>query len=439
MAGAASPAGGLRASLTRAAARLTTPVGYLGILGALQVVLLWVLRGRYGIWLAVASTATLLALLLLLRASTRRWRLKLWGVSLLGLLTAICPTLIGILQRPHIGLTMEHDGLLQVESAVDRLLKGQPIYGVDWSNTPMAAFGWDLTPGPNPALHHLAYYPLTVLAGIPFRLLTDVLGLPFDYRLVLMAFGVIGLLAIITLPISQQRRFLLITAIFVSPMITLYLWSGRTDIQFLAIVLLTLTLLARGHPTFAAGALGIAVALKPFAWMAVPFLLLVLLIRWRAQHSRREVVTSLVALAVTPIATIVPFVVANPRAFWTDVVLYTSGGIPDAYPIAGYGFGDLLYTLHVIARRTDAFPFLIFQLAAALPVLWLTARAFLRRPTIGRWMAGYAGVLLAFTFFARFFNDNYAAVVITLFLCVLPLGGLSLAPAPAVEAERLSA
>ena len=48
-------------------------------------------------------------------------------------------------------------------------------------------------------------------------------------------------------------------------------------------------------------------------------------------------------------------------------------------------------------------------------------------------------MLLAFTFFARFFNDNYAAVVITLFLLVLPLGDLSLAPAPAVEAERLSA
>ena len=439
MAGAASPAGGLRASLTRAAARLTTPVGYLGILGGLQVVLLWVLRERYGIWLAVASTATLFALLLLLRASTRHWRLKLAGISLLGLLTAMGPTLIGILQRPHIGLTMEHDGLLQLESAVDRLLKGQPIYGVDWSNTPMAAFGWDLTPGANPALHHLAYYPLTVLAGIPFRLLTDALGLPFDYRLVLMVFGVIGLIAIVTLPIGSERRFLLVTAVYLSPMITLYLWSGRTDIQFLAIVLLTLTLLARGHPTLAAGALGVAVALKPFAWMAVPFLLLVLVIRWRAQHSRREVVTSLVALAVTPVATILPFFLAGPRAFWTDVVLYTSGGIADAYPIAGYGFGDLLFTLHVIARRTDAFPFLMFQLAAALPVLWLTARAFLRRPTIGRWMAGYAGVLLAFTFFARFFNDNYAAVVITLFLCVLPLGDLSLAPAPAVEAERLTA
>jgi len=291
MAGVPSPAGGLRASLTRAAARLTTPVGYLGVLGGLQVVLLWVLRERYGIWLPLSATVVLFALLLLLRATSGHWRLKLWGISLLGTLTALGPTLIAIVQRPRIGLTMEHDGLLQLESAVDRLLKGQPIYGVDWSNTPMAAFGWDLTPGPNPALHHLAYYPLTVLVGIPFRLLTDALGLPFDYRLVLLAFGVLGLIAIIALPIGLERRFLLITAIYASPLITLFLWSGRTDIQFLAVVLLTLTLLSRGHPTLAAGALGVAVALKPFAWVAVPFLLLVVLIRWRADHSRRDVVT----------------------------------------------------------------------------------------------------------------------------------------------------
>src|SRR5207248_3969902 len=121
--------------------------------------------------------------------------------------------------------------------------------------------------GPNPALHHLAYYPLTVLAGIPFRLLTDALGLPFDYRIVLMAFGVIGLIAIVMLPIASGPRFLLITAVYASPTITLYLWSGRTDIQFLAIVLLTLTLLAPAHPTLAPRALGVAVALKPFARM----------------------------------------------------------------------------------------------------------------------------------------------------------------------------
>src|ERR1700730_16495585 len=439
MAGAPPPAGGLRASLTRAAARLTTPIGYVGVLGGLQVVLLWVLHERYGIWLALVATVVLMALLALLLATRGRWREKLWGISVLGALTAIGPTLIGVVQRPHVGLTTEHDGLLQLESAGGRLLNGQPIYGVDWSHTPMAAIGWDLTPGPNPALHHLAYYPLTVFVGIPFRLVTGALGLPFDYRIVLIAFAVLGMIAIIALPISLERRFLVVTAIYASPLITLYLWSGRTDIQYLSLVLLTLALLSRGHPTLAAGALGVAVALKPFAWVAVPFLLLVLLIRWRAHRSRRELVASLAALVLVPAVTILPFLVANPRAFWTDVVLYTSGGVSDAYPIAGYGFGDLLYTLHVIARRTDSFPFAIFELAASVPVLWFTARAFLRRPTIARWMAGYACVLFAFTFFARFFNDNYAAVVITLLLCVLPLGDLSLAPAPAGRVERLAA
>src|ERR1700716_3426573 len=111
MAGAPPPAGGLRASLTRAAARLTTPVGFLGVLGGLQVVLLWVLRERYGIWLAVLATTGLVALLALLIATKGRWREKLWGVCLLGTLTAIGPTLIGIVQRPRLGLTTEHDGL----------------------------------------------------------------------------------------------------------------------------------------------------------------------------------------------------------------------------------------------------------------------------------------------------------------------------------------
>ena len=439
MAGAPPPAGGLRASLTRAAARLTTPFGYLSVLSGLEVLLLWVLRERYGTWLALVATLGLVALLVLVVATRQRWGLKLAGISLLGALTAIGPTLIGVVQRPRIGLTMEHDGLLQLESAVDRLLHGQPIYGVDWSNTPMAAAGWSLTPGTNPALHHLAYYPLTVLVGIPFRLLSGALGLPFDYRMVLIAFAVLGLIAIGALPISRERRFLVVTAIYASPMITLYLWSGRTDIEFLAVVLLSLTLLARGHPTWSAAILGMAVALKPFAWVAVPFFLLVLVVRWRAAHSHREVVASLAALAVVPAVTILPFFLANPSAFWTDTVLYTSGGIPDAYPIAGYGFGAMLYAVHVITHNTDRFPFTIFQFAVAIPVFWLTARAFIRRPTIASWMAGYAALLLAVTFFARFFNDNYAAVVITLLLCVLPLRDLSLAPAPAASVQRLAA
>jgi hypothetical protein len=439
MAGARPPAGALRASLTRVAARLTTPVAYLAILGGLQVLLLWVLREHVGLWPALAGTVGWIGLLALLIWTTGRWRLKLLGIAGLGVVTAIAPTLVAIVERPRIGLTMEHDGLLQLESAIDRVLQGQPIYGVDWSNTPMANVGWQLTPGQNPALHHLAYYPLTVLVGVPVRLLTDAWHLPFDYRLVLIGFALLGLMAIAALPIGAERRFMIITAIFVSPLITLYLWAGRNDIEFLTVLFLCLVLLARGHVILAAGALGAAVALKPFALIAVPFLLLVLIIRWRANRSGRDLALALLALGAVPAATMLPFFLANPGAFWTDVVLYTSGGIPDAYPIRGYGFGEILYGLHVIGRRTDSFPFAIFEVAAAAPVLWIAGRAFLQRPTGARWMAGYALLLLAFTFFARFFNDNYAAVVVTLLLCVLPLGSLTVAPASPDRAVRRAA
>ena len=439
MAGDLPPAGRPGASLTRVADRLTTPFAYLAVLGGLQVVLMWTLRAHVGTWVAAFSTAGVVALLGMLALVEGRWGLKLAAAGALGALTAIGPTLQAVVERPRLGLTMEHDGLLQIESAVDRLLNGQAIYGVDWSNTPMARISWDLTPGPNPALHHLAYFPLTVLVGVPVRILTRALGLPFDYRMVLIGFAIVGLLAIVALPIAHDRRVMVITALLVSPLVTLYLWSGRTDVEFLAFILLSLTLMSRGHPVAAALALGIALALKPFAALAVPFLLLVLVIRWRARPSRSEIALSLAALALAPVVTIAPFLLANPMAFWTDVVLYTGGGLPDAYPIAGYGFSEFLYAIHLVAHRTDRAPFGLLQLLALLPVLWLTGRAFLRRPSLGRWMAGYALSLLAFTFFARFFNDNYAAVVVTLLLCVRPLGDRRIEQTPAARLVRLAA
>ena len=439
MAAASRSAPDRSVSLTRVLTRLTSPPLYLAVLGGLQVGLLWVLRSHFGNLLPAVSTAAYAGLLASLFLERGHWNAKLWAIAGLSVLTSIGPTVIEVAHRARGAISMEHDGLIQVEAAIDKVMHGQPIYGVDWSNTPLGAVPWFTTTGPNPALHHQAYFPLIILAGLPVRALTNALGLPFDYRIVLIGFALVGLAAILSLPIAAERRFLMVTAVYMSPLISLYLWSGRNDIEFLAMVFLCLTLLARRHPVLGAAALGVAAALKPFAWFAVPFLLLVLFLRWRERRSTREVVASLTALALVPIATITPFFLADPRAFWSDTVLYTNGGVPDAYPIAGYGFGELLYQMHVVARRTDSFPFGLVQLAALLPTLWVSVRAFLRRPSLLRWMGGYALVLLAFTFFARFFNDNYFGVVATLFLCVRPLGDLSLAPAMAEPAERLAA
>ena len=439
MAGSARTARDPGVSLTRILARLSTPPLYLGMLGGIQVGLLWILRSHFGVVLPAVSIAGYVGLLAALVLVREHWRAKLVAVTGLSVLTAIGPTVIDIVARAQGRATMVHDGQVQVELAIDRLLRGQPIYGVDWSNTPLAAMPWDITQGPNPALHHQAYFPLVVLLGVPVRALTNAFGLPFDGRIVLIGFALLGMVGILGLPLAAERRFMIMTAVYVSPLITLYFWSGRNDIEFLVMVLLCLTLMARHHVVLASLALGVAVALKPFAWLAVPFLLVVLYLRYRHRRAIGELFASLVALAIVPAVTILPFLLNDPRAFWSDTVLYTNGGIPDAYPIAGYGFGELLYQLHVVARRTDPFPFGLIQLAVIVPVVWVMARAVLRRPSLSRWMGGYALALLAFTFLARFFNDNYAGAVITLLLCIRPLGDASLAPTPAEAAGRLAA
>jgi uncharacterized membrane protein len=418
--------------VTALIARLLSPPYYLAIIGAMQLISLWALQWRVGL---VPLALALIGLLLTLGALlSRRVTDGVKQLTLLGLtgIMSVLPVLVVIVTRPHLGFTFEHDGLMQTESAIDRVLHGQPIYGIDWSQTPIGKFPWDLTAQGNPAVHHYAYYPLTVLSAIPFKLATLVLHVPFDYRMVLLAFLAVGIVATALLPVSPAARMMVAIAVFINPQVTTYFFMGRNDIAFLAMVLLTLALLARGRTVLSSLALGVGIALKPFALLALPFLVLAIWLRWQrgfTRDRRREVVGCGLALTLPAILTIAPFFFADPGAFWRDTVLFTNGGIPDAYPINGQGFSAILYSLRVIAHRTDGFPFGIFQVAAMLPALWLGVRLILRRPTLASWIGAYTLLLFAFAFFSRFFNDNYAGDVIALALCVPALRGMRLIPA----------
>lgn len=411
--------------------RLTTPIFYLGVFGGLQAALLWELRLRFSLWIPFLATAGLVLLLWLLLLRAVAWRLKGVGLALLIALMTVAPAVEAMATRAQVGLTVEQDSLVQVELAVDRVLRGQPIYGIDWSGTELKRFP-EIPSGPNPALRHFVYLPLTVLAGIPVRLVTQAFGFPFDYRAVLLGFLIIGLLATATLPVPPPGRFMIAVALFLNPLISLYFWVGRNDISYVAILLLAFALLARGRPIASSAMLGVALALKPFAVFAVPFLVVTLWNRWQGRPDLhlREVAAAVGALVAAPLFTIVPFVLADPGAFWRDTVEYTSGAGAAAYPIAGFGFGALLVAFHVVRHRTDAFPFGIFQLAAALPVLWIGVKALHHHPTLGRWIAAYTSLFLAFAFFARFFNDNYLGTILALAACIPALGDAPL-PVPA--------
>ncbi len=396
------------------------PALYLAVFGGLQVGLLWLVRDRFGPVIPQLAAAVLVLMPALMRVAGQ-WRWKAAALALLIAITTIGPVLISMETRSRLGITLEQDGLVQTEAAVARLMHNQAIYGIDWSGTDLARY--PLTPdGPNPALKHFAYMPLQVLVGVPVLALTGVAGLSFDYRIVLLLFLALGLVAVLALPISAPSRFMIATCLFLDPLLARFLWAGHNDVCWLAMLLWGLALLARGRPVTASLAFGVALAFKPFAVLAIPFVLLALWIRWDGQVWRhgRQAALSAVALVAPLMLTIAPFLIINARAFIDDTVLYSSGGSHDAYFISGFGFAGLLLATGLIAHRTDYFPFLPFQAIAAGVSLWVGARRFLQRPTMGRWMAGYALVLFVFLFFSRFLNDSYVGVVIALAATILP-------------------
>ncbi len=406
--------------------KVMTPTVYLGVFGLLQVDYVLALRRFIGLAMALIAISGIVGLLIVVGLPLA-WRWKYAALVLVIGLATVLPTVALIAARAHLGNTFEHDGLIQTEAAVDRLVRGQPIYGVDWSNTDVARYGWDL-PGTNPALHHYGYFPLVPLVGVPWRLLSHALCMPFDYRGVLLGFLVLGLAGVTGLPIGWPARFMVAVALFLDPFTVVFFWAGRNDLSYISLLLLGLALLSRDRPVLASLVFGTAAALKPFAALAVPLVVITLWLRWggRPEQHRREVVLTLAALLAPSLLTVGPFLLTDGGALLRDTVLYYNGGIPDAYPINGYGLGELLYQLGIVRTRHDAFPFGIVQLAAILPTLWLGWRALKRQPTLGTWLAAYLGLFFAFAFFARLFNNNYFVGFLALAACLAPLGNAPL-------------
>ncbi len=410
-----------------AVTRLQSPLGYLLVFGGLQLGLVLWLGRFWPVWLMVAGATAMTGEVVAVVAIRGHWSAKTGGLLLVMALLVVGPTAVLMHDRTVRGITsVEHDGAIQAEVAMDRLLHGQPIYGIDWSNTAVSQVPWGTGTGrTNPALHHNVYFPLVPVAGVPVAWAVRLVGIPYDYRQVLLAFLVIGMGAIWMLPIAPARRFGIAAGVFLGPLLGLYVWAGRSDVPVVALVILGLALLARGRPALASLVLGSGLAYKLFAAPAMPFLLATLWLRWRSQRNGWELGRCLVAVASVPVITIAPFLVAAPAAFLRDVFLYPGGGGPDSYPISGFGLGGFLLATQALHPQ-DRFPFWAFQGIALGLALAVTVPWFLRRPSAGRWLTGFVATLFAITFFARYFNDSHLTLVLALLAACAPLGDSTL-------------
>ena len=415
---------------------LVRPGPSLLLLGAAILASNWVWYGS-GIFLGrLAGLALTIAGLLgfgyaaycLARGRHQLLALSIFIVAAVGL-----PALALIALRWSTGAPLlMHDGAYQTEEAIKLVVAGHDPYGVDYSQTSMRLWHWYVNQPLDSSLFHYVYSPLTFLVGVPFAAMARLLSIPFEFRLVLILAAVAASSALLRLPWRWELRYVALAALFLDPFF--YFPQGRNDILFLAPLTLGVLAWARGKPRLAALAFGVAFAFKPFALFFLPCLAVALWPRSGPLIDRMRRLLIIGGALLAPAAiTMIPFLLWNANAYWTDTVSFVAGTIPGVYRIQGYSLASLLLAVHIIPSPDARFPFGLVQAAVAAPVLAIGLWRIWRLPSLGAVLTVGTLALALSLLVGRFVNDNYLADV--LFLAVLA-GAARQASRETVDASR---
>jgi hypothetical protein len=378
-----------------------------------------------GIARALAFGAALLCgaaavVLLVVRHSWPRWA----GIALVlvvGLLLAAPSTLLQLgLRDSTAPWFFTNDSTYQVELGGELLLDLDNPYGHDYRESGLERFYTrdgtvsERVREREVALEHFAYFPGAVVSAAVWRLLPG----PFDdYRLLVLFcnLGMLGAALAFRGPLTW--RLALGAVLVCNPIAVRSAWFGQNDAPSLLLLVLAFALVTRRRFAWAAAALAGAVLLKQFALVAAPFL--GLMIVKEGGSLKRPAIAFGGVLA----AGILPFLAADPRAFYDDTVRYGAG----TYRIVGYGLSAILVRLGIIDDREGAYPFALLALLTWVPLtVWLL---FLQRRAAQLWLgaAAFAVSILWLMFIGRTFNNYYL---------VWPLTGAVIAALMAVHSPR---
>lgn len=335
---------------------------------------------------------------------------RLTLVLLIVALLVIVPTWLEIqARRATAPFEHIHDGAIQTEEAIKFLLAGKNPYVEDYTQTPMAQWpAYDRPPSVNPALFYLPYLPATFLLPLPIVWLTHTALGFFDVRMYHLILFVALLLLLPLLGATWEHKLALITTIALQPLFVPFFIEGRNDIVVLGALVLTWVLLQRGHITASAMCLGVACAVKPTAWFAVPFFFVHL---WHHAPTWKRLVRDAVLPGVGIAALfIMPFVIWDAHAFLTDALWYQSSG----YQIWGQGLSQILLALGVIPHKDAPFPFVLIQIAVGVPALIWLLRWQSRAPTVKRMIAATSVWSFIVGYTGRALNDNHIGFILAL-------------------------
>jgi hypothetical protein len=295
-----------------------------------------------------------------------------------------------------------NDSTYQIEQGGDLLLDLDNPYGHDYRDSGLERFYTrdgsvsERVREREVALEHFAYFPGAIVTAAVWRLLPN----PFDdYRMLVLVCNLLMLAAALAFRGPLAARLALGALLVCNPIAVRSAWFGQNDAPSLLLLVVAFALISRRRFAWAAAALAGAILLKQFALVGAPFLALMI---WRL-GDREDVKRSALAFGGVLAAGILPFLVADPVAFYDDTIRYGAG----TYRIVGYGLSAILVETGIVADREAAYPFGLIALLTWAPLtLWLLL-AQRRAEEVWIGAAGFAISILWLMFIGRTFNNYY--------------------------------
>ncbi len=308
-----------------------------------------------------------------------------------------------------------HDIILQQEAAMRYLLEGKNPYKETYFGTPVESFHYDERgkPAVNPALYHFVMPPWYLLFPFGFYVMSiPILGY-FDGRmpLVILAFAFFFLVS--RWFKHKELGLLAVVLLALSPATVDYFIEGRSDMFALFWLALSLFLLDKKQVFWSGIMYGLALMSKQTIWFSMPFYFMYV---WLIIKNKKLCIVNIGLVSAITAAIAGPFFLLDPKAFIDSTVFYLSGGGTGGYPVAGYGWGMVLWGLGFIKDLHAQYPFSLWQAVFGLPVLLVLLGFLRKRPVLSSVWFGYAVFLFVIWYFSRYFNNSHLGYLSSLFV-----------------------